>query len=210
MSESWAPGSAGVQSLLVAITGASGAAYARRLLDLAAGRFDPLYLTLSATAPRVIQEELGLEAAPDREFLDRLLPGHPAAESIRVYDRRDFDAPFASGSAAPDAMAIVPCSMGTLGRIASGTSDDLICRAADVMLKERRRLILMIRETPLSLIHARNILSVTEAGATVMPASPGLYHRPESVDDLVDFMVFRLLDHLGLRMKGAPRWQTPG
>jgi 4-hydroxy-3-polyprenylbenzoate decarboxylase len=99
--------------------------------------------------------------------------------------------------------------MGTLGRIAAGTSDDLVCRAADVMLKERRKLILVTRETPLSLVHARNILAATEAGAVVMPASPGLYHRPGGVEEMVDFIIFRILDHLGVRDTAARRWQTP-
>src|SRR6185369_1939995 len=111
------------------------------------------------------------------------LPGLPEASRIRYYHKADYDAPFASGSAAPDAMVIVPCSMGTLGRIVACTSDDLVHRAADVMLKERKKLVLVVRETPLSLIHLRNMVSATEAGAIVMPAAPGLYHRPQSVED---------------------------
>src|SRR5205085_11841709 len=139
----------------------------------------------------------------------QLLPGIPGAEKIRYYQKTDYDAPFASGSAAPDAMVIVPCSMGTLGRIVAGTSEDLVHRAADVMLKERRKLILVIRETPLSLVHARNILAATEAGATVMPAAPGLYHRPATVEEMVDFVVFRMLDHVGVQDPEARRWKLP-
>jgi len=196
------------RSLAVAITGASGTLYATRFLARAVRYFDPLYLTLSGPAVRVAREELGLELDLERFEPRQLLPGVPGAEKIRYYRKTDYDAPFASGSAAPDAMVVVPCSMGTLGRIVAGTSDDLVHRAADVMLKERRKLILVIRETPLSLVHARNILAATEAGATVMPAAPGLYHRPASVEDMVDFVVFRLLDHLGVRDKEARRWMV--
>lgn len=194
------------RSLAVAITGASGSLYATRFLARAVRYFDPLYLTLSEPALRVAREELGLELHLDGFRPEQLLPAVPGVERIRYYHRLDYSAPFASGSAAPDAMVVVPCSMGTLGRIVAGTSDDLIHRAADAMLKERRRLILVIRETPLSLVHARNIVAATEAGAVVMPAAPGLYHRPETVEELVDFVVFRLLDHLGIRDREARRW----
>jgi flavin prenyltransferase len=196
-------------SLTVAITGASGSLYATRFLARAVRYFDPLYLTASSTAPRVAQEELGITFKLDETLPRQLLPDVPEAARIRFHHNRDYDAPIASGSAAPDAMVIVPCSMGTLGRIVAGSSEDLILRAADVMLKERRKLILVIRETPLSLIHARNILAATEAGAIVMPAAPGLYHRPQSVEEMVDFVVFRILDHLGIRDKEARRWRVP-
>jgi len=194
------------RSLAVAITGASGSLYATRFLARAVRYFDPLYLTLSEPALRVAREELGLELRLADFRPEQLLPGVPGVERIRYYHKLDYSAPFASGSAAPDAMVVVPCSMGTLGRIVAGTSDDLIHRAADVMLKERRRLILVTRETPLSLIHARNILAATEAGAVVMPAAPGLYHRPQTVEEMVDFVVFRLLDHVGIRDRDARRW----
>lgn len=196
------------RSLAVAITGASGSLYATRFLARAVRYFDPLYLTLSGPALRVAKEELGLSLRLDGFDPRELLPGIPGAEKIRYYHKQDYDAPFASGSAAPDAMVIVPCSMGTLGRIVAGTSDDLVHRAADVMLKERRKLILVTRETPLSLVHARNMLAATEAGATVMPASPGLYHRPQTVEEMVDFVVFRILDHLGVRDREARRWMV--
>lgn len=197
------------RSLAVAITGASGSLYATRFLARAARCFDPLYLTMSGPATRVLREELGLELSLEGFDPQALLPGVPEAARIRYYHKTDYDAPFASGSAAPDAMVVVPCSMGTLARIAAGTSDDLVLRAADVMLKERRKLLLVIRETPLSLVHARNILAVTEAGATVMPAAPGLYHRPQTVEEMVDFVVFRMLDHLGVRDPEARRWRVP-
>jgi 4-hydroxy-3-polyprenylbenzoate decarboxylase len=193
----------------VAITGASGTLYAVRFLARAVRYFDPLYLTMSGPAVRVAREEVGLDLRLDDFQPSQLLPGIPGAEKIRYYQKTDYDAPFASGSAAPDAMVIVPCSMGTLGRIVAGTSDDLVHRAADVMLKERKKLILVIRETPLSLVHARNILAATEAGAVVMPAAPGLYHRPQTIEEMVDFVVFRILDHLGVRDKEARRWNAP-
>ena len=192
--------------LVVAITGASGTVYAQRLLQRALEHFETIGLTISRHAFRVMQEELLLEAAPADFRPEMLLPGLEGIDRIYYHGPHDFDAPFASGSAAPDALVVVPCSMGTLGRIAAGASDDLLTRAADVMLKERRKLILVPRETPLSLIHLRNMLAVTEAGAVVMPAAPGFYHRPQRVEELVDFIVFRILDHLGVRDRGAKRW----
>jgi 4-hydroxy-3-polyprenylbenzoate decarboxylase len=195
--------------LVVAITGASGSVYAQRLLQRALDHFDSIGLTVSRHAFRVIQEELGLTSTPAEFRPELLLPDTPGVERIYYHGPHDFDAPFASGSAAPDALVVVPCSMGTLGRIAAGASDDLLTRAADVMLKERRKLILVARETPLSLIHLRNMLAVTEAGAVVMPASPGFYHRPQRVEELVDFVVSRILDHLGVRDPKAKRWNVP-
>jgi len=192
--------------LVVAITGASGTVYAQRLLQRALDHFETIGLTISRHAFRVMQEELELEATPADFRPEMLLPGIAGADRIYYHGPHDFDAPFASGSAAPDALVVVPCSMGTLGRIAAGASDDLLTRAADVMLKERRKLILVPRETPLSLIHLRNMLAVTEAGAVVMPAAPGFYHRPQRVEELVDFIVFRILDHLGVRDPSARRW----
>jgi 4-hydroxy-3-polyprenylbenzoate decarboxylase len=192
--------------LVVAITGASGSVYAQRLLTRALEHFDSIGLTISRHAFRVILEELEIESTPAEFRPELLLPGVPGVERIYYHSPHDFDAPFASGSAAPDALVVVPCSMGTLGRIAAGASDDLLTRAADVMLKERRKLILVPRETPLSLIHLRNMLAVTEAGAIVMPAAPGFYHRPQRVEELVDFVVSRVLDHLGVRDPKAKRW----
>jgi 4-hydroxy-3-polyprenylbenzoate decarboxylase len=192
--------------LVVAITGASGSLYAKRLLERALDHFPEIGLTISNHAVYVLQQELGLSVDLTRFHPRELLPEREDADRIRYYHPRDFNAPFASGSAAPDGLVIVPCSMGTLGRIASGTSDDLILRAADVMLKERRKLILVPRETPLSLIHLRNMMALTEAGAILMPAAPGFYQRPQSVMELVDFVVFRILDHLGVRDPSAQRW----
>lgn len=193
-------------AVVIAVTGGSGSPYAQRLVVRALEHFERVYLTISAHAVRVIEEELGIVVDVMRFQPELFLPPGTDAERVRYYHPRDFDAPFASGSAAPEAMAIVPCSMGTLGRIASGCSDDLITRAADVMLKERRKLILVPRETPLGLIHLRNMVTLTESGAVILPAAPGFYHRPETVSDLIDFIVYRILDHLGARDRSAPRW----
>ena len=178
--------------LVLAATGASGAIYLQRLL----ARIDPaaheVHLVLSAYAQQVIREELGELTVP---------------AGVRQHGDKSMNVPFASGSARFDAMVVVPCSMGTLGRIAAGTSDTALLRAADVFLKERRQLILVPRETPWNLIHARNVVSVMEAGATVMPASPGFYSRPQSIEDVADTVVARILDQLGLPNPGAFRWK---
>ncbi|MCS7090262.1 MAG: UbiX family flavin prenyltransferase [Verrucomicrobiota bacterium] len=177
---------------LVAITGASGALYAQRLLD----HLDPvrheIHVVLSRYAPQVIDTELpgGL----------RLPPG------ARLHNPRSMNAPFASGSNPPDAMVIIPCTMGTLGRIAHGYSEDLLLRAADVVLKERRKLILVPRETPLNLIHVRNFELLLQAGAIILPANPAFYTRPSTVEAVVDTVVARVLDHLGVPHDLVPRW----
>nr|BCX00676.1 MAG: putative UbiX-like flavin prenyltransferase [Bacteroidota bacterium] len=181
--------------IVVAITGASGALYARRLLehlDRMRDRVAEVAVVLSPQAADVWCQEL------DEESL-RQIP-------FPRYAPTDFSAPFASGSSQYTDMVIIPCSMGTLGRIASGTSNDLITRSADVMLKERRRLILVPRDTPLNAIHLRNMLTLTEAGAIVLPACPSFYHRPRSVEALIDSIVHRVLDLLGLPDPGAFRW----
>ncbi|MBM3824526.1 MAG: UbiX family flavin prenyltransferase [Verrucomicrobia bacterium] len=179
--------------LLVAITGASGSLYAQRLLD----RLDPaqheIHLVLSAYAGAVLAEEL-----PDGLRLDPRVVKHSV---------KSMNAPFASGSNAFDAMVVLPCSLGTLGRIAHGISSDLLLRAADVMLKERRKLILVPRETPLNLVHVRNFELLLLAGAILLPANPSFYSRPATVEAVVDTVVARVLDHLGLDHSIAPRWQ---
>ena len=179
---------------VLAATGASGSVYMQRLLARLDPRAHEIHLVLSAHAKQVAAEEL-----PGGKLV--------VPEGVRVYEDRSMHVPFASGSARFDAMAIVPCSMGTVGRIAAGTSESTILRAADVFLKERRKLILVPRETPWSLIHARNVVAVLEAGALVLPAVPSFYHRPATVEEVVDTVVFRLLDHLGLPAGDAPRWQ---
>lgn len=177
--------------LVVAITGASGALYAQRLIDHLGGQ--EVHLVSSDYAKEVAALELdgGKFAVPDGAI---------------CYDNRSMRAPFASGSAQFDAMVVIPCSMGTLGRIASGTSDDTICRAADVFLKERRKLILVPRETPYNLIHVRNMARLLEAGADIIPATPSFYSRPQTVEQVVDTVVARVLDHLGIEHTLAKRW----
>jgi len=147
-----------------------------------------------------------LPASPDSatQFLTEYLKAKP--EQLTVFGKEQWFSPVASGSAAPKQMVVCPCSTGTLAAISQGMSDNLIERAADVVIKERGQLILMVRETPFSTIHLQNMLSLSQQGVTVMPASPGFYHSPESINDLVDFMVGRVLDHLGIDQKIMPRW----
>lgn len=191
-------------SLLVCVTGASGSIYAQRFLEAALPHFDPLYLVSSAHGREVMQHELGVDPGSGSQAAVKLL-GEKAAH-VRSFNPRTMNAPFASGSAVCDAMVIVPCSMGTLARIAAGVSDDLITRAADVAMKERRKLILVPRETPYSTLHLRNMLTLSEMGATVMPASPPFYHHPQSVEELVKMVVDRLLVHAGVRPRDAYQW----
>jgi len=178
--------------IVVAITGASGALYAQRLLDNLDPRQHEIHVVMSNYAAVVIAEELpgGL----------RLPPG------ARTHGLKSMNAPFASGSNPFDAMVIIPCTMGTLGRIAHGYSEDVLLRAADVMLKERRKLILVPRETPLNLVHIKNLELLLLAGATIMPANPSFYTGPRTIQEVVDTVVARVLDHLGIPQKLVPRW----
>jgi len=194
-------------SLLVCITGASGSIYAQRFLTAALDHFSPVYLVISRRASQVIRHELGF--AVDLDSLS--LAGFLGENDRRVilFGPEDFSAPFASGSGACDATVVVPCSMGTTGRIASGASDDLITRAADVALKERKRLVLVPRETPLSLIHLRNLTALAEAGAVILPACPGFYFHPSTVEEMVDFVVARILNHVGIESAFVRRWGKP-
>ena len=180
--------------ILVAITGASGALYAQRLLDNLEPPRHEVHVVLSHYAQAVIAEEL-------REGL-RLLPG------VTRHGLKSMNVPFASGSNPFDAMVVIPCTMGTLGRIAHGTSEDVLLRAADVMLKERKQLILVPREAPLNLIHVRNFELLLLAGATILPANPSFYSLPQTVEQVVDTVVARVLDHLGIPQKLVPRWQA--
>jgi 4-hydroxy-3-polyprenylbenzoate decarboxylase len=188
--------------IVVAITGASGAPYAVRLLEalVAAGR--GVQLIVSSHGLRLLQTEMGIDSvAALRERVGAGWDRH-----ITVFDDNDRGASPASGSALNAGMVICPCSMGTLSAISVGASRSLVERAADVALKERRPLLLVPRETPLSAIHLENMLRVTRAGAVVMPASPGFYHRPGGVDDLVNFIVARVLDHVGVPHRLVARW----
>jgi 4-hydroxy-3-polyprenylbenzoate decarboxylase len=182
--------------IVVGITGASGAPYARRLLQLLGGRDDvQLGICVSQTAPEVWSLECGGNL---RETTTQT-----------IWGARDYKAPFASGSAGWHAMAIVPCSMGTAGRIAHGISDTLLTRAADVMLKERRTLVVVPRETPLGIVHLENLLQLARLGAVVLPAMPSFYGKPASLDDAIDTVVARVLDHLGLDHELLRRWGAP-
>jgi 4-hydroxy-3-polyprenylbenzoate decarboxylase len=185
-----------------AITGASGAPYAVRLLEVLATHKVPTWLLVSSHGWRLIEAECGVT---DDASLKRATGGD--WKSVTVFDDADRGAKPASGSTRTAGMVICPCSMATVAAIAHGTSRSLIERAADVTLKERRRLILVPRETPLSLVHLRNLTLATEAGAVVMPAAPGFYHKPAKVSDLVDFIVQRVIDQLGLDIEIARRWE---
>jgi flavin prenyltransferase len=190
-------------NIFLGITGASGAPYAARLLEALAAADCEIGVCASSAGVEVLATELYGNAKLSRdETLARLLERAPQAT---LYEPNDWKAPYASGSAKVDAYVICPCSMGTLGTIASGAMQNLIHRAASVAIKEERRLIVMPRETPLSAIHLRNMLTLREAGATVLFLAPGFYHGAETVDDLVDFVVARTLDQLGLE-HAAKRW----
>lgn len=192
--------------LVVAITGASGAPYAVRLLEALAAADRPVQLIVSSHGLRLLHTELSIDSV---DALRKRVGAKAWDRWITVYDDADRGAAPASGSALSAGMVICPCSMGTLSAIAVGASRSLVERAADVALKERRPLILVPRETPLSAIHLENMLRVTRAGAVVMPAAPGFYHQPRSIDDLVNFVVARILDHVGVPQALAPRWGSP-
>lgn len=187
--------------VVLALTGASGAPYGVRLLDVLARHRVPVWLIVSSHGMRLLEAECGIAS------LDALCAATGGDwSSVVSYPDGDRGALPASGSQPTSGMAICPCSMGTVAAIAGGTSRSLVERAADVTLKERRKLILVPRETPLSLVHLRNLVSVTEAGATVIPAAPGFYHRPSRVEELVDFIVQRVLDQLEIDIQIARRW----
>lgn len=192
------------ESVVVGVTGATGAIYARRLLELILPQVPAVHLTMSRRGLQVLNYELGLEISLKAFDPEPLLGSRP--ENLHFWHPADLNAPFASGSAVCDAMVIVPCSMSKAGVIASGYSEDLIARGADVALKERRQLILVPRESPLSLLHLRHLTSLAEAGATILPAMPGFYQLPKSIDDLVDSVVYRIVDHLGLNVPDAAKW----
>lgn len=190
--------------LVVAMTGASGAIYGLRLVERLGEAGIGVDLVVSAAARRVLRLEVDPGHDPEAHGPEALPLRNTA--HVRFFDPGDVGAPMASGTALRRGMVIAPCSMGTLGRVAAGTSEDLIGRAADVCLKERRPLVLVVRETPLSLIHIRAMETVTLAGATVLPASPGFYHRPASIDDLVDHVVMKIFDVLRIDNSLVRRW----
>lgn len=195
-------------TIALAITGASGAQYGLRLLQQLIAAQCKVYLMVSKPAQVVFGLELDLDipsrpADMQRWFSER----YDAAEGqLQVFSSEQWTAPIASGSNAADAMVVCPCTAATSAAVAQGLSRSLIERAADVMLKERRPLIMVLRETPLSSIHLENLLRLSNAGATIMPAAPGFYNKPTSVDELVDFMVARIMDHLKIPQSLLPRW----
>jgi 4-hydroxy-3-polyprenylbenzoate decarboxylase len=196
------------QTITLAFTGASGMPYGLRLLECLVAARCRVYLLYSPAAQIVARQECDLTLPAQPREAARLLGERCGAADgqLTVFGREDWMAPVASGSNPADAMAVCPCSMGTLGAIAHGLADNLIERAADVMLKERRPLVLVPRETPLSTIHLDNMLTLARAGAVILPPAPGFYDRPQSVADLVDFVVARVLDQLRVAHALGPRW----
>ena len=179
--------------ILVALTGASGMLYAQRLLDSVNPGEHELHVVVTGYAQAVIAQELPT--------------GLRLPKGSQTHSLKSMNAPFASGSNPVDAMVVIPCTMGTLGRIAHGISDDVLLRSADVVLKEKKKLILVPRETPLSLVHIKNLELLALAGATILPANPSFYTMPKSIDEVVDTVVSRVLDHLGIANSLMPRWQ---
>ena len=196
------------RTIMLAFTGASGMPYGLRLLETLLAADCRVWVAYSSAAQIVAKQECDLVLPAQPREATRLLAARCGARDgqLTVFGCDDWNAPAASGSNPADAMAICPCTMGTLGAIAGGLADNLIERAADVMLKERRPLVLVPRETPLSAIHLENMLKLARAGAAIVPPVPGFYHRPRSIDDLVDFVVARILDQLGVPHRLGPRW----
>ncbi len=194
--------------IALAITGASGSAYGLRLLELLIQNGRQVYLMISQAGEVVIPMETGLELPTETAQAEAMLAErYNAAEGqLRMFGREEWTAPVASGSNPPATMVVCPCTAGTLSAIACGASNNLIERAADVMLKEQRKLILVVRETPLSAIHLENMLKLARLGVVTMPASPGFYNRPQTIEEIVDFMVARVLDHLGIEHDLVRPW----
>lgn len=197
---------AAVKSITVGISGASGVIYAQRLLQQldASPQVSRINLVLSGPARRVMSDELGITPTGDEDLLEQLI-GQPSPKTV-IFHPGDIGAAIASGSYPVDAMVIIPCSASTLGVLASGSARNLLHRAADVCLKEERRLIIVLRETPLSLIHLENMLTLRRAGAMIVPAMPAFYHKPRDLTELVDHFVYRVMDHLGLPHSTATVW----
>ena len=197
-----------MKSIIVGITGASGSVYAQRLLTRldASPDVSRIDLVITQAGVRVVGEELGLNVAGTDRRVVRELLGEDS-EKVIVHSANDIGASIASGSYLSDGMVIVPCSMSTLGAIANGVSRDLVHRAADVVIKESRLLLLVPRETPLNVIHLENMLKLARLGIRILPAMPGFYHHPQTIDDLVEHFIHRLLDHLGVSHVQLTRWE---
>ncbi len=196
------------KTIALAMTGASGSRYGLRLLECLLEADIRVYLMISQAGQVVLSMEAGLEIpsrpAEAERFLNARFDAKPG--QLQVFGRQQWTAPVASGTNPPDAMVVCPCTTGTLATIASGMSQDLIDRSADVALKEGRKLILVVRETPFSVIQLENMLRLARAGAVIMPANPGFYFKPTGIDDIIDFMVARILDHLGVAHTLMQRW----
>lgn len=192
----------------LAVTGASGSHYALRLLECLVQADVEVFFLISQAAQLVMATETDLQLPPKPQALEAFLTEHYQARAgqIRVFGKQDWMSPVASGSGAPSAMVVCPCSTATLSAIATGASSNLIERAADVALKERRQLILVPRESPYSTIHLENMLKLSQMGAVILPASPGFYHQPQTINDLVDFVVARILNQLGIEQALLKRW----
>jgi 4-hydroxy-3-polyprenylbenzoate decarboxylase len=200
-----------MNTITLAMTGASGAAYGLRLLVQLLASNQKVYLLVSSPALMVINTETDLKLPSRPAMMQSFLSQYyqTAPEQLQVFGHEQWTAPIASGSAVPQAMVVCPCTSGTLATIANGLSRNLIERAADVVLKEQRQLILVHRETPLSVIHLENMLRLAKMGALILPANPGFYHKPRNISDLVDFIVARILDHLGIAHTLLPPWGNP-
>lgn len=200
------------RAIAVAWTGASGMPYGVRLVECLIEAGEKVWLLYSQAAQIVAKQELDLALPAQPREAQRMLAERFGAREgqLEVYGREDWNAPLASGSNPPRAYVICPCSMGTLAKVATGMADDLVARAADVALKEGRKLIVVPRETPFSAIHLENMLRLSRAGAVILPPNPGFYHRPQAVADIVDFVVARILDQLGVAHALLPRWGEPG
>ncbi|MEZ5537001.1 MAG: flavin prenyltransferase UbiX [Thiolinea sp.] len=196
------------KTVTLIMTGASGAQYGLRLLEQLIKMHHKVYLLISRPALLVINTETDLKLPGRMQDAQQVLSELYQAEAgqLEVFEREQWMAPIASGSSVADATVVCPCTTGTLSAIACGSSRNLIERAADVTLKERKKLILVVRETPFSEIHLENMLKLARMGSVILPANPGFYNRPASVDDLVDFMVARILDHLDIEHELVPRW----
>lgn len=197
-----------VQRVSLAITGASGAVYGVRLLEFLLKADKQVFLMISSPAKVVIATETDWDLPGRSSDIENYFTEKFSAKSsqLQVFNKDQWMAPVASGSNAPDAMVVCPCSTGTLSAISCGNSRTLIERAADVMLKEKRQLILVPRESPFSAIHLENMLKLAQLGVTILPASPAFYNKPKQIGELVDFVVARILDHLGIEQELAPRW----
>jgi 4-hydroxy-3-polyprenylbenzoate decarboxylase len=194
--------------IAVAITGASGSIYGIRLIEELLAAQNRVSLLISNSGRIVMKEELGLDWSGDEAAMNSTVRSHfnATADVLIYYDEGNFYSPLASGSAAPDAMIVAPCSMGTLARIAAGLSGNLLERAADVMLKEGKPLLLLPRETPLSAIHLENMLKLARLGVRIIPPMPGFYSHPQTIDDIVNFVVGKVLDQLGIEGNLFQRW----